>query len=102
MCKEEERIANFTVKDYNIERGDDEEYSLPNDMLKREKENKHYQLALKIKKYLKDYDRAEKIADETLKRAKNLKDPSDFLFDAIILIKAYDKENETQIIEFLT
>ena len=50
LCKEEERIANFTVKDYNIERGDDEEYSLPNDMLKREKENKHYQLALKIKK----------------------------------------------------
>ena len=102
LCKEEERIANFTVKDFNVERGDDEEDSLPDDMLKREKENKHYQLALKIKKYLKDYDWAEKIADETLKRAKNLKHPSDFLFEAIILTTAYDKENESKIIEFLT
>ena len=102
LCKEEERIANFTVKDYNVENGDDEEDSLPDDMFKLEKEKKHYQLALKIKKYLKDYDWAEKIADETLKRAKNLKHPSDFLFEAIILTKAYDKENKTQIIEFLT
>lgn len=102
LCKEEERIANFTVKDYNVERGDDEEDSLPDDMFKLEKEKKHYQLALLIKKYLKDYDWAEKIADETLKRAKNLKHPSDFLYNAIILIQAYDKENETQIIEFLT
>lgn len=101
LCKEEERIANFTVKDYNVENGDDEEDSLPDDMFKLEKEKKHYQLALLIKKYLKDYDWAEKIADETLKRAKNLKHPSDFLCNAIILISAYDKENKTQIIEFL-
>ena len=71
-------------------------------MFKLEKEKKHYQLALLIKKYLKDYDWAEKIADETLKRSKNLKHPSDFLFNAIISIKSYDEENEMKIIEFLT
>ena len=99
--KEEEKLSNYTSEDCAMDLEMDD-YKYEGDELKQEKEQRFYKLGVSIKRYLKDYDWADKIIDETLKRAKSLKYHSDFLFSAILNTKAYDKENEKRIIEFLS
>ena len=101
FSKEEEKLSHYTSEDCAMDL-EMEGYDYEGEDLKYEKEVRFYRLGVCIKRFLKDYDWAEKIIDETLKRAKSLKYHSDFLFSAIPDTRAYDKENEKRIIEFLS
>ena len=68
--KEEEKLSNYTSEDCAMDLEMDD-YKYEGEELKQEKEQRFYKLGVSIKRYLKDYDWADKIIDETLKRAKS-------------------------------